>query len=251
MTAPLLTVLAVFIACTGYAAGRLHQWYRTDLDRDEAYREGYDTATRSTFSLAARLIGPRRDKTAVRASATVHAGRPVAPAPAGSLPQPLGLLAQPGAPVVQPSASPAPPSAPHAATVLSPRSAPASAAAGVDPSSPASPVPTPAPSSPPAFFAPSTCATTPAGGGMPAPGAMPTPVTTPVSGATPPGSAAEAGSPETEPESARSGRHFVPDELVHAATYRLAPDRVARAKVHGAGPDGAPLRPTVPKPRSS
>jgi hypothetical protein len=30
------------------------------------------------------------------------------------------------------------------------------------------------------------------------------------------------------------GRHYVPDELVQAATYRLPPDRVARAKVRGA-----------------
>ena len=74
MTAPgnyalLITLLAAFVACTGYAAGRLHQWYRTGLDRDEAYRDGYDTATRSTFSLAARIIGPRRDSAAMRASA--------------------------------------------------------------------------------------------------------------------------------------------------------------------------------------
>jgi hypothetical protein len=75
MTAPgndalLITLLAAFTACVGYAAGRLHQWYRTVLDRDEAYRDGYDTATRSVFSLAARLIGPRR---AVRGTAVVSA----------------------------------------------------------------------------------------------------------------------------------------------------------------------------------
>ena len=45
-------------------------------------------------------------------------------------------------------------------------------------------------------------------------------------------------------------------ELVRAATYRLPPDRVARAKVHGAAlppddGDDAPPRPTVPRPRSS
>jgi hypothetical protein len=68
----LLTLLAVFVACTGYAAGRLHQRYRTDRDREEAYRQGYDTATRSVFSLAARVIGPRREQVAVRASASVQ-----------------------------------------------------------------------------------------------------------------------------------------------------------------------------------
>ncbi|HET6531517.1 MAG TPA: hypothetical protein VFH03_13050, partial [Actinoplanes sp.] len=90
----LLVLVAVVIACTGYAAGRLHQWYRTDEDRDEAYREGYDTATRSTFSMAARIIGPRRERSAARGSATVHAPawRP-GPAPAtaaGSAAGPAG-----------------------------------------------------------------------------------------------------------------------------------------------------------------
>jgi hypothetical protein len=65
MTAPgspplTLIVVALVVAATGYAGGRLHQWWRTGKDRDAAYREGYDTATRSVFSLAARLIGPRR-----------------------------------------------------------------------------------------------------------------------------------------------------------------------------------------------
>jgi hypothetical protein len=45
MTAPgnsvvLFVLLAAFLACTGYAAGRLHQWYRMGLERDEAYRDG-------------------------------------------------------------------------------------------------------------------------------------------------------------------------------------------------------------------
>src|SRR3954468_25021747 len=101
MTAPgnsvlLLTILAAFLACTGYAAGRLHQWYRTGLDRDEAYRDGYDTATRSVFGLAARLIGPKR---AVRGTAVVtsapaasRSGAPVARLAGASVePPPAGL----------------------------------------------------------------------------------------------------------------------------------------------------------------
>ena len=77
MTAPgnstvLVVLLAAFIACSAYAAGRLHQRIRTGRDRDEAYRDGYDTATRNVFSLAARLIGPRRS-TAIRGSAKVPA----------------------------------------------------------------------------------------------------------------------------------------------------------------------------------
>jgi hypothetical protein len=163
MTAPgdttlLMTLLAVFTACTGYAAGRLHQWYRMGHDRDEAFRDGYDTATRSVFSMAARVINPRRDRAAISASArvdwTVSAGPPAVPVtPAAPVPPDAAVGAQPG------------------------------------------------------------------------------------------------------------GRHTVPDELVQAPTYRLAPDRVARARVRGAAASGgtgeapavaqAASRVTVPKPRSS
>ena len=152
MTAPgnsvvLFVLLAAFLACTGYAAGRLHQWYRTGQDRDEAYRDGYDTATRSVFSMAARIIGPRRsEKAAIRASAAV---RP------------------------SPSPPAAAPDRHDNARALTPRTA----------------------------------------------------------------------SP---------GRHTVPDELVRAATYRLTPDRVARAKVRGeTPPSDVTSRTSVPKPRSS
>ena len=79
MTAPgddvlTMLLLSLFLVSTGYAAGRLHQWYRMGTDRDEAYRDGYDTATRSVFSMAVRLIGPRRP---VRATATVIPGATV------------------------------------------------------------------------------------------------------------------------------------------------------------------------------
>jgi hypothetical protein len=128
MTAPgnsalLISLLAVFVACTGYAVGRLHQRYRTGRVRDEAYRDGYDTATRSVFSLAARVIGPRRpERAAIRASASVR-----------------------------PSPSPL-----------------------------------------------------------------------------------DSRVPLASPADSSSGRHTVPDELVRGATYRLAPDRVARARVREA-----------------
>ncbi len=73
-SAVLFILLAAFLAATGYAAGRLHQWYQTGPERDEAYRDGYDTAARSTFSMAARIIGPRRTERApIRASAPVRA----------------------------------------------------------------------------------------------------------------------------------------------------------------------------------
>jgi hypothetical protein len=168
MTAPgnsvvLFILLAAFLACTGYAAGRLHQWYRTGQDRDEAYRDGYDTATRSVFSMAARIIGPRRaDRPAARGSAAVHSSESCSPDVSSR-------------------------GASEDARVLR----------------------------------------------------APT----------------------------RAGRHTVPDELVQAPTYRLSPDRVARAKVrsHVPGNEPSPASggesrqapaaesppPPVPKPRSS
>jgi hypothetical protein len=49
-----------------------------------------------------------------------------------------------------------------------------------------------------------------------------------------------------------TGRHGVPDELVQAATYRLPPDRVFRAKVRdSANPPDDPTTKLVPKPRQS
>jgi hypothetical protein len=81
MTAPgdsvlIFLLLALFVACCAYAAGRLHQRYQTARDRAEAYRDGYEEATRSVFSLAARMIVPRRS---VRASAPVLADVPTVP----------------------------------------------------------------------------------------------------------------------------------------------------------------------------
>ena len=168
MTAPgnsvvLLILLASFVGSTGYAAGRLHQWYRMDQERDEAYRVGYDMATRNVFSLAARMIGPRRERAAVRGSASVHRSSSVS------------------------SGSPSPSESPV------------------------------------------------------------------VSGDSSDRHDGSAGS---------RGRHTVPDELVQAATYRLTPDRVARAKVRQKPaadlPDDQTSRlpelpngVSVPKPRSS
>jgi len=165
----LLILLSALFASAGYAGGRIHQWYRMGWERDEAYRDGYDTATRSVFSLAARVISPRR------------ADRPPA---SGNLP---------------------------ATTAGSARNAP------------------------PAFLSAA------ASSGR-------------ISSAT----RSSATERDCEPGFAESsGRHTVPDELVRAPTYRLAADRVARAKVRGQGApvasptaDGPP-HPAVPKPRGS
>ena len=50
---PLLGVLA--IALLFYVIGRVHQFFKRTLEREQAYRDGYNTATRSLFSLATRV----------------------------------------------------------------------------------------------------------------------------------------------------------------------------------------------------
>lgn len=234
MTTPLLVVLAALIAGAGYAAGRLHQSHRTGLERDEAYREGYDTATRSTLSLAARLVGPRRDKAGIRASAAVQSGRASAPGATGS-------AASAGAAATGSAAS-TPPSAAGSAASAAPAVTPVGVPSGPMPA----PV-TPLRSSPPPHT-PSVLSPRPSTGAAAEPKSI---------------AFFAASTSDVVPSAAdtpglpRPGRHLVPDELVRAATYRLAPDRVARAKVHGAGHPGdhhvadPPGRPPVPKPRSS
>ncbi|WP_433295958.1 hypothetical protein ACQP2F_37175 [Actinoplanes sp. CA-030573] len=265
MTAPgnsalLFTLMAVFVACCGYAAGRMHQRYQMEQDREEAYRDGYDTATRSIFSLAARLIAPRRG---VRGSAPVQpvldgalvAERSVLSAspsssPSSSSPSPFS-----------PSLSPAEPTVPVAAALPGSADLPSSTAPNLPPallrrsaapgSSPAAPS---SPSSPPA---PEPAASM----GFP----VPPPPSSHIVGEPPavggltyrtfpdPRPPADA---EPQPSApASNGRHTVPDELVQAATYRLPPDRVFRAKIPDADGPGLPEEPTtrlsVPKPRQS
>jgi len=193
----LMILLAALIAGTGYAAGRAHQRYRTGRDRDAAYRDGYDTASRSVFSLAARLIGPRRERAGVRGSASV-----------------------PGV-VVKSGGRPSPPVA-----------AMSSGADGVLSSGRDGSAGSPSPVG---------------GSGFPVPG-RPSPAAVRSDQGSSDVSSPDDGDGET-------GRHTVPEELVRAATYRLAPDRVARAKVPKVMPgepvsDGASSV-GVPKPRSS
>lgn len=47
-----LSVLLLILCC--YVGGRLHQFFRQTVEREQAYREGYNTATKSLFSLATR-----------------------------------------------------------------------------------------------------------------------------------------------------------------------------------------------------
>jgi hypothetical protein len=264
----LLVLVAVLVAL-GYAAGRLHQWYRTDEERDEAYREGYDTATRSTFSLAARIIGPRRERSAARGSATVHApasrpdpaaepssGTPF-PAPAPSpardaIARPLSRAAARSRrfhSIFRSSAvSPSPPN-----TSFRPITS--------RPAKPSAPSTTPPPAVSPAASPSSGVPGSPEGSRSPVAPSSPSAMSPPQHAVddlvtTEPAPAAEEQARPSGSKPSRPGRHFVPDELVRAATYRLSPDRVARAKVPttevAPTDDGDPAsRPPVPKPRSS
>lgn len=64
----------VLVIILSYVAGRLHQWARQTNDREAAYRDGYDTATKGLFSLATR---------ATKASQSAPAGNArVTPPPA-------------------------------------------------------------------------------------------------------------------------------------------------------------------------
>jgi hypothetical protein len=48
----------VFVVCLSYVAGRVHQWYRHSMEREVAYRDGYDEASHSLFRLATRSVPP-------------------------------------------------------------------------------------------------------------------------------------------------------------------------------------------------
>lgn len=60
-------MLLIIVLC--YLGGRLHQWHRATDEREAAYRDGYDTATKSLFSLATRtarsMVRPRGAATVV------------------------------------------------------------------------------------------------------------------------------------------------------------------------------------------
>jgi hypothetical protein len=298
MTAPandalLITLLAVFTACAGYAAGRLHQWYRTGLDRDEAYRDGYDTATRSVFSMAARLIGPRRAVrgTAVVTSATVTpAVITTAPVTAGTgdrLPIGDGLngevaLSAADLPTTRLSSAVSVRPSSAAASGRADRSSPVAAAQGqADRRSSAaasgrgdrsSPVAAQSQTDRPSSAAVPAQADRSSSSAVPAQADRPSSVAVPVSAEEPAGAPADRSSPAADlpagvltqvaaedhasPADGSGGRHLVPDELVQAPTYRLPPDRVARAKVRQAPAaddkeQETTRLPSVPRPRSS
>jgi len=56
MTAPgndplFLALTLSLLMSSAYALGRIHQWHRHGLERDEAYRRGYDKASLSILSM--------------------------------------------------------------------------------------------------------------------------------------------------------------------------------------------------------
>ncbi len=67
----LATVLLVFMT---YLAGRVHQYFKQTEEREEAYRDGYNMATRSLFGLATRVAANPGTRRAVQAQAKPMVG---------------------------------------------------------------------------------------------------------------------------------------------------------------------------------
>jgi hypothetical protein len=45
---------ALVLVLCAYGGGRVHQWYKHSLDRDQSFREGYNHGYHALFALAAR-----------------------------------------------------------------------------------------------------------------------------------------------------------------------------------------------------
>jgi hypothetical protein len=62
-----------FVIASGYAMGRIHQWYRDGAARDEAYRSGYDRASDCMLDMALRK---RENEAAAAPAVLARAVRP-------------------------------------------------------------------------------------------------------------------------------------------------------------------------------
>ena len=51
-----IALAVIVVIATAYFAGRVHEWYRHGFEREVAYREGYDQASRALFKLAVRKV---------------------------------------------------------------------------------------------------------------------------------------------------------------------------------------------------
>jgi hypothetical protein len=230
----IIALLAVFVACCGYAAGRIHQRRQTGGDREAAYRDGYEKGSNSVFRLAARVIVPRR---AVRAAAPVK--------PESAAGDETTLLPQVSSP-----AKNEPAKAPEAEV--------ADLGFPLPPPPPEGTVP-----EPPAvggvrfqrFPDPRTGGETTVLPDLRDQAARPEAADSVPEPRRAPGHRAPEGEEDTVDASAEvstPGRHTVPEELVQAATYRLPPDRVFRAKVRDTPATAdEPTTKLVPKPRQS
>jgi hypothetical protein len=49
--------VVISVLCA-YSGGRVHQWYKHSMDRDGAFREGYNHGYRMLFQLATRRSRP-------------------------------------------------------------------------------------------------------------------------------------------------------------------------------------------------
>ncbi|MDY7088756.1 MAG: hypothetical protein SYR96_27080 [Actinomycetota bacterium] len=49
-----LTLALGFLLSSAYAFGRIHQWHKRGLERDQAYRTGYDSASQSIITMMTR-----------------------------------------------------------------------------------------------------------------------------------------------------------------------------------------------------
>ncbi|MBU2662681.1 hypothetical protein KOI35_04100 [Actinoplanes bogorensis] len=232
-TVLIFLLLALFVACCAYAAGRVHQRYQLKRDRDEAYREGYETASNRVFSLAVRSAVPKKE------TASPSPASPSEPdTDPGRAIRHQGVAGPAPAPAVSERTEkpgfPAPPPPPRH-TVAEPP-----AVGGVTYQQ----FPDPRTADDATVVTPRTHATD---------DAVVTPRTRTTDDATviTPRAHATDDATTVTPRARSGGKHTVPDELVQAATYRLPADRVFRAKVPNSTP--LPDEPTtnlpVPKPR--
>ncbi|GIF24122.1 hypothetical protein BJ973_007605 [Actinoplanes tereljensis] len=54
----IIAYILVMMLCA-YGGGRVHQWYKHTMDRDQSFRDGYNHGYRALFALAARRARPK------------------------------------------------------------------------------------------------------------------------------------------------------------------------------------------------
>jgi len=69
-----IALAVLVVIATAYFAGRVHEWYRHGFEREVAYREGYDQASRALFNLAVRKVPAKPDLSAPVRTGPVRTG---------------------------------------------------------------------------------------------------------------------------------------------------------------------------------